>query len=100
MYVTDYDAHRIVIYDSDGNYLVSFHGDAEQLSPWSVARVGTEPSILRARQRADLSIEKSSRWPMAVNLDDEGRIMVMEAVANPIQIYVKEQDWVEPQINL
>jgi hypothetical protein len=100
VYVTDYDAHRVFIYDSEGNYLVSFEGDSEQLSPWVLERYAHEGDKMRARKRADLSRERKFRWPVKVDLDDEGRIIVLEAISARLQIYVKEQDWVDPPDNL
>jgi len=100
VYVTDYDAHRVFIYDSKGNYLVSFEGDSEQLSPWVLERYAHEGDKMRARKRADLSRERKFRWPVKVDLDDEGRIIVLEAISARLQIYVKEQDWVDPPENL
>ena len=54
---------------------------------------------LRARQRADLSQERHFRRPVAVQVDDEGRIVVLETVSNRLQVYIKEQNWIEPPFN-
>ena len=35
-----------------------------------------------------------------MNVDSEGRIMVLESIRHRIQIYVKEQGWVDAQFNL
>ena len=100
VYVTDWGADRIVIYDSDGEYLVSFYGDTESVSPWATKRFLQNTSIIQARKRADLTKERNFRRPVAVNVDDEGRIMVLETGGCRIQIYVKEQDWVDPPENI
>ena len=101
VYVTDWDVHRLVIYDADGKYLTSFEGDEVEPSPWRQERIEEELDVRNARKRAeDLSIEKKFRWPVAVNVDDEGRIMVLESQAARIQVYVKEKHWVEPPYNI
>ena len=101
VYVTDWDVHRLVIYDANGNYLTSFEGDEVEPSPWRQERIEEELDVRNARKRAeDLSIEKKFRWPVAVNVDDEGRIMVLESQAARIQVYVKEKHWVEPPYNI
>ena len=100
VYVTDWGAHRIVTYDSDGEYLVSFHGDADGVTPWADEAYLQTEVALKAYKRADLSREGKFRRPVAVNVDDEGRIMVLEALGCRLQIYVKEQGWVDPPENL
>jgi hypothetical protein len=37
---------------------------------------------------------------MAVNVDDGGRIMVLETNSGRMQIYVKEQEFVDAPVNL
>ena len=43
------------------------------------------------------STEKIFKRPVTVRVDDEGRIIVLEAVANRLQVYVKGQDWIDPR---
>ena len=100
VYVTDWGGHRLVVYDSEGEFLTTFHGDADQITPWAQEKLVGNPGFQRARKRADLSREKNFRRPVAVKVDEEGRIMVLEAIACRLQIYVKEQDWSEPPFNL
>ena len=100
VYVCDWGANRVNIYEPDGEYLMHFTGDADRLSQWTQNKVDANVNQQRARKRADLSRERYFRRPVTVRVDDEGRIMTLEAVACRIQVYVKEQDWVEPQFNL
>jgi DNA-binding beta-propeller fold protein YncE len=99
VYVTDWGANRLKIYEPDGTHMLTLAGDAEQLPPWQQARVDGNLDTKRARMRADLSTEKIFKRPVTVRVDDEGRIIVLEAVANRLQIYVKEQDWIDPPFN-
>ena len=100
MYVTDWGIERLNIYTSDGTFLTAFIGDAECLAPWAQDAVDANPDVQKARQRVDLTPEHRFWSPLAMNVDDEGRIMVLETQRTRIQIYVKERDFVDPQFNL
>ena len=99
VYVTDWGNDRVNIYAADGTYLTDFVGDAE-LSPWGEAVLAANPDAVKARQRTDLSPELWFNRPVAVNVDDEGRIMVLETGRHRIQVYVKERNFVDAQFNL
>ena len=99
VYVTDWGANRLKIYESDGTHILTLAGDADELPPWQQERVDENIDTKRSRMRADLSTEKIFKRPITVRVDDEGRIMVLEAVGNRLQVYVKEQDWIEPPFN-
>ena len=100
VYVTDWGNDRLNIYAADGTFITAFMGDADTLSPWGQAQVDANPDLPKARKRVDLTPERRFMRPLAVNVDDEGRIMVLESPRCRIQIYVKERDWVEAQFNL
>ena len=99
VYVTDWGANRVRIYEPDGAHMLTLAGDADRLPPWQQERVNENLDTKRARMRADMSSEKIFKRPVAVRVDDEGRIVVCEAVGNRLQVYVKEQDWIEPPFN-
>ena len=101
VYVTDWGNDRLNIYAPDGSFLTAFTGgDAETLSVWAQDVVKANPDYLKARRRADLTGERWFRRPVAVNVDGEGRIMVLDALRARIQVYVKERDFVDAQFNL
>ena len=100
VYVADCGNHRLNIYTPEGVFLTEFLGDAEQLSPWAQATIDVNPDYAKARRRADQTVEWRFRRPVAVNVDDDGRIMVLETMSPRIQIYVKERDFVDAQFNL
>ena len=100
VYVADWGNHRLNIYAPDGAFLTAFIGDAEQLSPWAQSVVDSNRDFAKARRRADLTPEWRFRFPVAVKVDDEGRIMVLETHCHRIQIYIKERDFVDAQFNL
>ena len=100
VYVADWGNNRLNIYSPDGAFITAFLGDAEELSPWALALLDANPDYLKARQRVDLTPERLFARPVAVNVDNEGRIIVAEAARYRIQVYVKERDFVDAQFNL
>ena len=100
LYVVDWMNDRLNVYDSDTNFITSFSGDAAQLSDHASRRVDVNPDYVKARKRADLSKEVFFRGPVAVNVDDAGRIYVLETFMPRIQIYVKHKDFLDAQFNL
>ena len=95
VYVTDWGNDRLNIYTPDGTFLTNLIGDAENLSIWGQAQVDANPDMQKARQRVDLTPQWRFKRPVAVNVDNEGRIMVLETVRYRIQIYIKEKDFVD-----
>lgn len=100
VYVTDWGNHRLQVYAADGTFISSLIGDAQQPSPWVQAYIDANPDIIKARRRANLEPEWRFRRPVAVNVDSEGRIFVLEAARHRIQIYQKETDFTEAPLNL
>ena len=100
VYVADWGNDRLNIYSPDGRFITSFSGDADALSPWAQDYVDANPQIVIARRRVDLSPERLFRRPVAVKVDDESRIMVLETQRGRIQVYAKERDFVDAPLNL
>ena len=100
LYVVDWGNERLNIYAPDGSFLTAFIGDAERLSVWAQEVIDANPDYQKARRRADLTVERWFRRPTAVNVDQEGRIMVSDTVRARIQVYVKELEFVDAQFNL
>ena len=100
VYVADWGNNRLNIYAPDGAFLTAFIGDAQNLSKWGQAAMDANPDHRKARLRADLTPERRFGKPVAVNVDDEGRIMVIEGIRGRIQIYVKEHNFVDAPMNL
>ena len=100
VYVTDNRNNRLNIYDAEGNFVTAFVGDAIDLSPWAQAGLDVNVDAKKARRMFDVSRERHFQRPVAVNVDDKGRIIVLETKPNRIQIYVKERNWVDPPFNL
>ena len=100
VYVTDWGNHRLQVYASDGRFITTLVGDAQQPSPWTQTYIDANPDIIKARRRVDLEPEWRFRRPVAVKVDDQDRIMVLEAARHRIQVYEKVKDYEEHPLNL
>lgn len=100
VYVTDWPNHRLQIFAPDGTFIATLTGDAQQLSPWGQTYIEASPDVLKARRRVNLEEEWRFRRPVAVNVDAEDRIFVLEVNRGRIQIYNKERDFEEAPLNL
>ena len=100
VYVTDWGNHRVQIYDSDGAYITALLGDAQEPSNWAQTYIDANPDIVKARRRANLEPEWRFRRPVAVNVDADDRIIVLESYRHRLQIYNKVRDYEEHSLNL
>ena len=100
VYVTDWGNHRVQIYDTDGQYITALVGDAQQPSPWTQTYIDANPEYIKARRRADMEPEWRFRRPVAVNVDADDRIIVLESYRHRLQIYNKLKDYEEHSLNL
>ena len=100
VYVTDWGNDRLNVYAPDGTFVTAFMGDADKLSPWAQGTVDADPNLTKARQMVDLTAEMRFKRPVAVNVDEDGRIMVLEPQKARLQVYVKEKSFVTPPLNL
>ncbi len=100
VYITDWQSHRLLVYGPDGAFVTSLVGDAQQLSPWAQSYIEANPDTLKARRRVNLEVEWRFARPVAVNIDAEDRIFVLESARGRIQVYNKEKDYEEAPLNL
>ena len=100
VYVTDWGNDRLAVYAPDGTFVTAFIGDADKLSPWAQGTADADPNLTKARLMVDLTEEMRFKRPVAVNVDDDGRIMVLEPQRARLQVYVKEKAFVTPPLNL
>ena len=100
VYVTDWGNHRLQVYGPDGRFVATLVGDAQQPSPWTQTYIDANPDIIKARRRVNLEPEWRFRRPVAVQIDEQDRIFVLEAARHRIQIYDKVKDYEEHPLNL
>ena len=101
VYAVDWGNNRVQIYTPDGEYITTFIGDAERLSKWAQSAIDANPDYIKARQRVR-SLEEEWRFtrPTSIEIDNDGKIFITDTQRGRIQVYQKEQSWVEPQFNL
>ncbi len=102
IYVCDWANNRIQIFGPDGDVITSLIGDAQEISKWARLRLEANPDMIKARRRVK-SLEPEWRfyYPAAVAFDEaESRIIVADCQRGRLQVYIKDQDYVDPQFNL
>jgi tripartite motif-containing protein 71 len=100
VYVADWGNNRVVIFDSQGEAVTALYGDARELSKLGQRYVDVNPNMAKARRRADTSKEWPFFRPVAISIDDQNRIMVIESIPGRIQVYHKDKNYQDPQFNL
>ncbi len=100
VYVTDWANHLLQVFSPDGLFITSLVGDAQQLSPWAQEYIESNQDTLKARRRVNLEPEWGFARPVAVNVDAEDRVFVLESARGRIQVYNKEKDFEEAPLNL
>ena len=91
IYVTDFKNDRLQIFNPDGSYITQLTGDAT-LSKWGRERLELDPGMMRGRDRAQglMEREKLFNGPIAVEVDDDGRVFVVETARQRLQVYRKQ----------
>ncbi len=91
IYVADFKNDRLQVFDGEGNYLTKLTGEAT-LSRWGKERVELDPTAPRRIEMAQglHEREKVFQGPIAVEVDDEGRVFVVEVARHRLQIFRKQ----------
>ena len=89
IYVADWGNDRIQVFDAHGQFITKFSGDAT-MSKWGKQKLDANPGMWKEREVADgLGREKLFWGPIAVEIDGQGRIFVVETPRSRIQVYRK-----------
>jgi DNA-binding beta-propeller fold protein YncE len=90
IYVADWKNDRIQVFDEDGFFLAQLTGDAT-ISKWGQAVLDSNPEMWQGREQAqDLEREKPFYGPIAVEVDDENRVLVVDSGRSRVQVYRKQ----------
>ena len=91
IFVTDYKNDRVQVFRADGSYITAMRGQAG-LSKWGAERVYLDPTIVQARDRALNLSEREGAFqgPIAVEVDDDGHIFVLECARHRVQVFTKQ----------
>ena len=78
------------MFDGDGRFLTTMLGEAT-MSKWGQTKLDANPDMWSERGVAHgLDREKLFWGPIAVEVDDDGQIFVVESSRNRIQVYSKQ----------
>lgn len=90
IYVTDWGNDRLQVFDRSGQLMAKMSGDAT-VSQWGKAKLDANPDMWKEREVAQgLEREKLFWGPIAVEVDDQERVFVVESARNRIQVYRKQ----------
>ena len=90
IYVTDSLNHRVQVFTPEFRHITSFAGDAT-MSKWGKQKLDANPEMLQMLALVrDLSPWQRFWYPVAVEVDEHRRIIVVELAAQRIQVYRKE----------
>ena len=91
IYVTDFKNDRLQVFDADGDFITKLAGEAT-LSKWGRERVELDPVMMKGRERAQglEEREKPFQGPIAVDVDDENRVFVVECARHRLQVFRKQ----------
>ena len=91
IYVTDFKNDRLQVFDADGGFIAKLTGEAT-LSQWGRERVLLDPLASKGRELAQglREREKEFRGPIAVEVDDENRVFVVECSRHRLQVFHKQ----------
>ena len=92
IYVTDFKNDRLQVFDAEGGFIAKLTGEAT-LSKWGRERVQLDPTIVRGRELAQglQEREKLFHGPIAVEVDDAGRVFVVECSRQRLQVFRKQK---------
>lgn len=92
IYVADWLNNRVQVLTPDGRFITEFTGDAV-LSKWGVAKIESNPDMIRQRNGVrDFTPEKVLWAPVAVKVDDNGRVIIADTTRHRFQIYQKHTE--------
>ena len=89
IYVTDWGNDRLQVFDPQGEFITNITGDAT-LSKWGLDKLAANPDMWKQREIAQAMDEEKPFWgPVAVEVDEEDRIFVVEHARARVQVYRK-----------
>lgn len=92
IYVCDWKNDRVQILSPEGRYVAELVGD-NVMSKWGREKLQSNPDMIRQRNLVrDKSFETRLSAPCAVEVDDQGRIVIVDHNRGRLQIYQKVKD--------
>ena len=100
VYVADWGIGRVQIYDPEGDILTALYGDATKLSKAGEYIIRRDPGTIKAFRMVEDYNQMGKLWrPTSIAVDDQDRVVIADS-AGRLQVYVKDKDYVEPDVKL
>ena len=88
-YVTDWGNNRVQAFTPEGRYITAFTGDAG-ISKWGKEYLESSPDMMLQRATVrDFETERRFSNPVALGVDEEKRIIVVDSNWHRLQVYQK-----------
>ena len=100
IYVCDWGNNRLNVYNEEGDFLVTITGDATEATPWLQLTLRGSPDVVKARARVDMTPASRLRRPVAVDVGDDYKVVIVEARHHRLQIYQKETNYQDVRPNI
>jgi len=89
IYVTDWGNDRLQVFDREGQFVTKMAGEAT-ISKWGKEKLDANSDMWKEREISQgLEREKLFWGPIAVEVDDQDRIFVVESARARVQVYRK-----------
>ena len=89
VYVTDWGNDRLKVFGPDGSYITTITGNGS-ISKWAKEKLDANPEMWEQRDIAQgLERERQLRAPVAVEVDNDNRIFILESGSHRMQIFRK-----------
>ena len=102
VYVMDWMNERVVIFDDKADPVATLRGDATGLSKWAQLSINANPDMAKAMRRVKTpEIQNYFRMPVGCAFDQaNNRLLVCDTLRSRVQVYHKDDDYLDPQFNL
>ena len=92
IYVADWLNNRVQVLTPEGRFITEFTGDAG-LSKWGVSKIESNPDMIRQRNGVrDFTPEQVLWAPVAVKVDNTGRVIIADTNRHRFQVYQKNTE--------
>ena len=92
VYVADWLNNRVQVLTPEGRFITEFTGDAA-LSKLGEQKIESNPDMIRQRNGVrDFTPEKVLWAPVAVKVDDNGRVFIADTTRHRFQVYQKNTE--------
>ena len=90
IFVADWGNHRVEVLTAEGRHITTFKGDST-MSKWGQQKLDANPDMAQQRELLrDLEPERRFWYPVAVDIDSQGRILVADCSRARFQVYQKD----------